>query len=183
MGKNHKPEHRAREHAKKNARYAADPVFREKIRAKARASYRKLLSKPGWVEATRAKSRARYARLKDDPAYRAQNNLYRTRYRNKPENKAYHAEYGMRRRHGFGLARKNEILLRQAGRCALCRTDNPGRQGWHVDHDHATSEIRGVLCGVCNVQLGVFESLRRRFGMSAINTYIDGWPTPEAEVG
>lgn len=42
-------------------------------------------------------------------------------------------------------------------RCAACgRTGRRGRgiSDMQIDHDHRTGEIRGVLCGGCNVALG-----------------------------
>lgn len=48
-----------------------------------------------------------------------------------------------------------ERLAAQDGRCAICRTDTPGGKGdWHVDHDHASGRIRGLLCHRCNLLLG-----------------------------
>ena len=44
-----------------------------------------------------------------------------------------------------------QILDLQGGRCAICKTEmaNP-----HIDHNHQTGEIRGLLCKNCNWLLG-----------------------------
>lgn len=50
----------------------------------------------------------------------------------------------------------------QNWRCAICSTDTPplpkgGRipwRAWHIDHDHATNTVRGLLCANCNFLLG-----------------------------
>lgn len=48
-------------------------------------------------------------------------------------------------------ARYDELLAIQGGVCALC--GNPPKEGGrrlHVDHDHKTLELRGLLCFRCN---------------------------------
>lgn len=58
----------------------------------------------------------------------------------------------------YGLTEDDyaKILIVQGGRCAICRTDKPlGRGGnFHVDHDHATGKVRGLLCHHCNTGIG-----------------------------
>lgn len=53
------------------------------------------------------------------------------------------------------------MLERQGGVCAICRKPptggNTSARCLHVDHDHVTGEIRGLLCSNHNVALGLFE--------------------------
>ena len=57
-----------------------------------------------------------------------------------------------------GKRRKGELLARQHGRCAVCSTKDPVyAQGWHVDHNHATGFVRGILCHGCNIGIGLFR--------------------------
>lgn len=50
------------------------------------------------------------------------------------------------------------LLQTQGGACAVCRrAPTPGEDHLHVDHDHATGVVRGLLCFTCNVGLGNFE--------------------------
>lgn len=46
----------------------------------------------------------------------------------------------------------------QAGKCALpsCDADMESK-GWHIDHDHSTGVVRGILCMPHNVALGHFQ--------------------------
>lgn len=47
-----------------------------------------------------------------------------------------------------------EMLAAQGGRCAICATDKPHKGALHVDHDHDTGEVRGLLCFCCNAGIG-----------------------------
>jgi hypothetical protein len=63
------------------------------------------------------------------------------------------------RKYGIDQGTWNEMIERQGDRCAICRTDKPGGRGelWHIDHDHETGRIRGLLCHSCNVGIGNFR--------------------------
>lgn len=50
------------------------------------------------------------------------------------------------------------ILAEQSGICPLCRQEIPDGMAC-LDHDHATGEIRGVLCRNCN---GIEGRIRNR---------------------
>lgn len=48
---------------------------------------------------------------------------------------------------------------KQGGRCAVCDCGPVGGRGrkLHVDHDHETGIIRGLLCHGCNAAIGLFR--------------------------
>lgn len=72
----------------------------------------------------------------------------------------YYREY-MRKRHlqfEYGITPQafSDLLEGQGGVCAICGTSEWNGVGNkpHVDHDHETGNIRGLLCGNCNHALG-----------------------------
>lgn len=61
--------------------------------------------------------------------------------------------YHLQRRYGISAARVDELVAEQGGLCAICRAGKPE----HVDHEHLTGKVRGVLCFNCNGGLGQFK--------------------------
>ena len=49
----------------------------------------------------------------------------------------------------------DQLLAEQDGHCALC-PNTPKTRRLHVDHDHRTLQIRGLLCHRCNRSLHVW---------------------------
>jgi hypothetical protein len=84
-------------------------------------------------------------------------------------NRRYRAANAQRFRDGhrrrvFNLTAEQyeAVLEAQGGGCALCgRGPHPGRS-LHVDHDHETGAIRGLLCFRCNVGIGHFREDKLR---------------------
>ena len=83
---------------------------------------------------------------------------------NKEHLHAYRREYRQRRRveerdaylkRTFGISQSDydALLGSQSGGCAICGKP-PGKISLHVDHDHETGAIRGLLCVGCNNALG-----------------------------
>lgn len=49
----------------------------------------------------------------------------------------------------------NRMFAEQEGKCAICGIHQRElRKALHVDHDHETKNIRGLLCKKCNSLLG-----------------------------
>ena len=62
------------------------------------------------------------------------------------------------RKYRMTLEDFDAMLSAQGGGCAICGSLEPGNKGyWHIDHDHDSGHVRGILCGNCNVGLGYFR--------------------------
>jgi hypothetical protein len=60
------------------------------------------------------------------------------------------------KKYGLSSEKYNILLDSQFGKCAICGNDNGGKY-LHVDHDHVTGKVRGLLCSECNHGLGNFR--------------------------
>ena len=58
-----------------------------------------------------------------------------------------------RRKYGLSQEDLADHLERQLGVCCICLR----RPAVHVDHDHVTGTVRGVLCFTCNAALGQLQ--------------------------
>lgn len=67
----------------------------------------------------------------------------------------------LRRKYGITAADYDRMLTEQSGGCALCgkKPDEQKRYGkfLHVDHDHGTGRVRGLLCDQHNLLLGRWD--------------------------
>jgi hypothetical protein len=92
----------------------------------------------------------------------------------KAAKRGYDREHNLRKKYRINHSQYEELLARQGGRCALCRSADPrakyGR--FHIDHCHVTDRIRGLLCAKCNMGLGSLGEDPRLL-MRAID-YLDG---------
>jgi Recombination endonuclease VII len=58
--------------------------------------------------------------------------------------------------YGLTVEAFDALMQVQEGQCAVCRLAF-GNARPHVDHDHETGRVRGLLCGPCNRGLGCFR--------------------------
>jgi Autographiviridae endonuclease VII len=63
-----------------------------------------------------------------------------------------------RRKQNYGVTQKqfDALILSQQNACAICRVgfSQSKINCPHVDHNHSTGEVRGLLCHNCNALLG-----------------------------
>ena len=112
-------------------------------------------AKKQWYEAHREQV---IAKVKDWQQMNSDRlNAYRRERRTRPEVKAKDRAGHLRRKFGITPETYDEMLAAQGGVCAIC--ERPPRDGTslHVDHEHGTGRVRGLLCFRCNNALGDFE--------------------------
>jgi Recombination endonuclease VII len=97
--------------------------------------------------------RARRATEEGQASHRAASKRWREA--NNERNKDNNARW----RYGVAHGTYDEMLTAQGGKCAICKTTNPGVRlaRFHIDHCHTTKEIRGLLCEHCNRGIGHFK--------------------------
>ena len=61
--------------------------------------------------------------------------------------------YHLKHRYGIGADDFDRMVADQGGLCAICGRPDPE----HVDHDHVSGDVRGILCFNCNGGLGQFK--------------------------
>jgi len=75
--------------------------------------------------------------------------------------------YHLKHRYGIGADEVGALIASQDNRCPICGRLDPN----HVDHDHDSGRVRGVLCFNCNGGLGQFSDDIDR--LAAAIAYLD----------
>lgn len=132
----------------------------------------------------KARAKARYPQVREANIARARkwrdDNLERyqanqRRMRGSPEGKLRQRAGHLMRKFGMTIEQYDAMLEGQGGGCWIC--GRPPREdiSLHVDHDHATGRIRGILCFCCNNALADFgdnpELLRKAAGYVSRHAY------------
>lgn len=72
-------------------------------------------------------------------------------------NRLSRLRYNRSTRYGLTYGEYEEMRGRQGDKCAICATPLESKNRVHIDHDHETGRVRGVLCAHCNLGLGYLE--------------------------
>jgi hypothetical protein len=109
----------------------------------------------------RALAKMRERRLRDPEATKAQGRAYyqRNSDRIKAAVRLYHERHPLAKRaalYRMGRVDLEGLLAQGCDICGAGAAWAPVTVVLHVDHDHRTNEIRGVLCESCNLGLGKF---------------------------
>jgi len=125
-----------------------------------------------------AKSIARVKRWQQENADHV--NAYHQSRRAKPEVKRADRSAYLKRKYGITIEQYDELLASQGGGCAICGLEPRLDISLHLDHDHESGQLRGILCFRCNNALGDFDD-----DMSLLRTavrYLESYLPVEDEV-
>jgi len=92
-------------------------------------------------------------------------------------NKEVQRRWDLKRRYGITPEIYESMIVSQNNRCLICDVElSEVRRGWtnspHIDHNHDTGKVRGILCGNCNVLTGKIEKAQKDGRLDAILQYI-----------
>lgn len=87
--------------------------------------------------------------------WREENPNYDSEYYQKHKEKytEYSKNYRLQKYYNSSLPLIEEMKINQDNKCAICFIDFCKTP--HIDHCHTTKTIRGLLCGPCNLLLGL----------------------------
>lgn len=78
-------------------------------------------------------------------------------------NDCYRDDY-LKRTHNITFKQYKEISNSQNNCCAICKIhESKLKQGLHVDHNHKTGVIRGLLCVRCNFAIEQYTMYPKEF--------------------
>ncbi len=102
-----------------------------------------------------AAGKARVKRWQQENAERV--NAYWRMRRLEPEVKLRERAAHLKRKYGMTIEQYDAMLEAQGGGCFICGRPPRDDISLHVDHDHSTGKVRGILCFCCNNALADFQ--------------------------
>ena len=106
-----------------------------------------------------AKAKIYYAKHKEQIKERCRANwkLDRTEWPEKANEYRQHKTAYRITKYGISLEEHAKLLTSQNDSCAICKLPFNDARPSHIDHDHKTGKVRGLLCKACNTGLGNFR--------------------------
>lgn len=104
------------------------------------------------------KMASRRWRLRNPEAYQralAEKREYRLSVPPRPPEPVEARRARVLRRHGLAPDAYDAMLSGQGGGCAICGVEPEEGKFLHIDHDHETEAVRGLLCKRCNMAIGL----------------------------
>lgn len=141
---------RARKNQSRRRKYHEDADYRNNLLTQQKVRWDTDIE---WRESIKAQLRERRA---SDPEWRERDNAnQRQRRASDPMSREKQKERDLRKRYGIALSDYVRMEVEQGGLCAICQLEP--EDALHVDHNHDTGQIRGLLCSDCNYGIGIFE--------------------------
>ena len=85
-------------------------------------------------------------------------NAYMKEYRSREENKARRRDKSLQKAYGITLEDYNNRWTKNKGCCEICGDhETVLNRALHVDHNHDTGSVRGLLCSNCNTGIGMLK--------------------------
>lgn len=85
--------------------------------------------------------------------------MRRAKRGNKAHCKLYDKEYSLAKKYGLTLAAYEMLFKKQHNRCAICADSLKRDETTHVDHDHTSKKVRGLLDANCNKGIGLLGDM------------------------
>lgn len=113
----------------------------------------------------------------ENPERRAE---YQRQYRESGRRRVVDRRSHLKRTFGITPGHYDELLAAQGGGCRLCGKPPRADAALHVDHDHQTGAVRGLLCFDCNAGIGKLREDRELLRAAA--RYLDDHDPEVAEL-
>ena len=134
----------------------------------------------GYCESCRGSARRSMRKIKTKEERTARHKEWR---RENPKAAQYRDNRNLVVNHGITMEQFQEMSKLQNDVCAICQEPHKEESNFkrlHVDHDHITKQIRGLLCTNCNTALGLFKDDLER--MKRAIRYLEGQLNTKLEI-
>jgi hypothetical protein len=108
------------------------------------------------TEKARARERERYLKRVSTPEGKAVLLQAHRKYKQSEHGKLAEWKRYLKKNYKITLEVYDNILESQGGGCAICGM-KPKERRLHIDPNHSTNLIRGILCGKCNKAIGLLN--------------------------